>query len=254
MADFVLTTDHDHVRVLALNRPAQRNAMDTALLAELLDALSDAVAEPGVRVVVLTGSGGAFSGGADLREPLDHAATVRRMELFSMVYEAIGTCPKPTVAAIEGACVGGGAEVAAACDIRVGDGTTRVRFPGAALGIPIGASKLVGLVGLGAAKDLVFTSRTVDAAEAYRLGYLQRLVEDGTALAAALQVAADIAGNHQEAVAQLKRHFASFSGLGDRIVAENDAIHALAEAGGDYGALTMPKPGVGAWAGGAWEK
>ncbi len=243
--------DRDAARVLTLNRPHVRNAMDTALLGELLDAFADAVAADGVRVVVVTGAAGTFSAGADLREPLDHAAGVRRMDLFAAVYEAVGTCPKPTVAAVEGACVGGGVEVAAACDIRVAAATATFRFPGAALGIPVGAAKLVGLVGLGAAKDLVFTARTFDAAEALRLGFVQRVVAAGEARDAALDLAGAIAANADDAVRFLKRMFLGFSGTGDRIAAENDALHAVAEAGGDYTAVTMPDPRL-AWTQRTW--
>lgn len=231
-----------HVAVVVLNRPAVRNAMSTALLGELLEALGDVLRDSAVRAVVLTGSGGSFSAGADLREDLDHAGQVRRMELFGQVYEAVGTSPTVTIAALAGHCVGGGAEVAAACDLRVADPTARFRFPGAALGIPVGAAKLVGLVGLGTAKDLVLTSRTIDAGEAHRIGLVQRLTEPGEALDGARAVAAAVAGQHPDAVAHLKRQFARFSGLGDRLHVENDGLRALAEAGGDYGALTMPDP------------
>jgi enoyl-CoA hydratase/carnithine racemase len=248
----MLTTTQDGpVRILTLDRPEARNAMDTALLAALLDAVGDGVADPATRVLVLTGAGETFSAGADLREPLDHDGAVRRMDLFCQVYEAIGTSPKPTVAAISGACIGGGAEVAAAADVRVCHPSARFRFPGAAIGFPVGAAKLVGLVGLGAAKDLVLTARTFDAEEALRLGFVQAVAED--VLAAASLRAALIADNDRDAVAWLKRQFATFSGLGDRIAAENDALHAHAEADGDFGALTMPDPKkVGGWAGGGW--
>ncbi|MDP9404984.1 MAG: enoyl-CoA hydratase/isomerase family protein [Actinomycetota bacterium] len=249
----VAVEDRGAARVLTLTRPDVRNAMDTPLLGELLDALAGAVAADDVRVVVVTGAASTFSAGADLREPLDHAAAVRRMDLFAAVYEAVGTCPKPTVAAVEGACVGGGVEVAAACDIRVAASTAAFRFPGAALGIPVGAAKLVGLVGLGAAKELVFTARTFDAAEALRLGFVQRVVGAGEALDAALELAAAIAANSHDAVRFLKRMFLGFSGTGDRIAAENDALHAVAEAGGDYTAVTMPDPRL-AWTQRTWTR
>jgi len=246
----VLRSDDGHIRLLTLSRPAARNAMDTALLAALLDAVSDAVADDAVRALVVTGDAGSFSAGADLREPLDDAGRVRRMDLFGEVYAAVAGCPKPIVAAVAGPCVGGGAEVAAACDVRVADPTASFRFPGAALGFPIGPAKLVGLVGLGAAKDLVLTSRTVGADEAVRLGLVQRRSPDGEVVATAREVARAMAANDPVVVAYLKRQFDRFSGLGDRIAAENDALHALAEAGGDYAALTMPKPGAG-WSHGA---
>lgn len=238
----VASEDHGAVRVLALQRPDARNAMNTALLAELLDALADASAAEGVRVLVITGSGGCFSAGADLHEPLDHDGRVRRTDLFCQVSEALGISPKPTIAAVEGPCVGGGIEVAAACDLRVAGAAASFRFPGAALGIPVGAAKLVGLVGLGAAKDLVLTSRTFAVDEALRIGFVQRLTPEGDALGVACEVAAQIAGNDPDAVGQLKRHFARFSGVGDRIAVENDAMHGLAEVDGDYTLLTMPDP------------
>lgn len=233
---------HDAATVLRMNRPEARNAMNTAMLEQLLEALADAAADDAVSAVVVTGAGGYFSAGADLREELDHDASVRRMDLFCAVYEAVATSPKPVVAAIEGHCVGGGIEVAAAADIRVADPTASFRFPGATLGIPVGAAKLVDLIGLGAAKDLVLTSRTFGTDEAWRLGFVQRMADPGTALAVALGVVAEITANNPNAVAFLRRQFLGFTGLADRVAAENDVLHALAEAGGDYTAITMAKP------------
>lgn len=231
--------------VLTFNRPDARNAMNTALLEQLLDALAEAAADENVPAVVFTGAGGVFSAGADLREELDHDASVRRMDLFCQVYEAVATFPKPTVAAIEGHCVGGGIEVAAAADLRVADPTASFRFPGATLGIAVGAAKVIGLVGLGAAKDLVLTSRTFGTDEAWRLGFVQRIAEPGAALPAALAVVAEITANNPAAVSYLRRQFLAFTGVADRIAAENDVLLALAEAGGDYGAVTMPNPAGG---------
>jgi enoyl-CoA hydratase/carnithine racemase len=241
------------VRTLTMSRPAVRNAMDTALLGVLLDAVTDAVDDERVAVLVLAGDAGHFSAGADVKEPLDAAGHVRRMELFGQVYEAVATCPKATVAAVAGSCVGGGAEVAASCDVRVAGPDARFRFPGAALGYPVGAAKLVGLVGLGTAKDLVLTSRTIDVAEAHRIGLVQRLA-DGDPLPLAHEVAQTIAANKPHAVTYLKAQFDRFSGLGDRVQAENDALHALAEAEGDFTALTAPNPKTASgWSATAWK-
>lgn len=228
--------------VLRFDRPDARNAMNTPLLEALLDALADAAADDDVGAVVFAGAGGVFSAGADLREELDHTGSVRRMDLFCQVYEAVATFPKPTVAAIEGHCVGGGIEVAAATDIRVADPTASFRFPGATLGIAVGAAKLIGLVGLGAAKDLVLTSRTFGVDEAWRLGFVQRVADRGQALETALSVVGEITVNNPAAVSYLRRQFLAFTGLADRVAAENDVLHALAEAGGDYSAVTMPNP------------
>ena len=237
--------DHDAARILRFDRPQARNAMSTELLSQLLDALEDAARTDGVAAVVFTGAGGSFSAGADLREQLDHAGSVRRMDLFCQVYEAVANYPKPTIAAIEGHCVGGGIEVAAATDIRVADPTASFRFPGATLGIAVGAAKLVGLVGLGTAKDLVLTSRTFDAAEAWRMGFVQRMADPGRAVELGLEVAAEITANNPQAVAFLRRQFTTFSGLADRVAAENDVLHALAESGGDYHAVTHTDPKYG---------
>ena len=240
------------VRELRLARPAARNAMDTALLAALLDAVADAVEDGQVVAVLLSGADGHFSAGADVKEPLDRPGHVRRMELFGQVYEAVASCPKLTVAALTGSVVGGGAEVAAACDIRVAGHDARLRFPGAALGVPVGAAKLVGLVGLGTAKDLVLTSRTIDAQEAHRVGLVQRLVADPHAVS--LDICQAVASQDLRAVSYLKSQFDTFSGLGDRVAAENDALHALAEAGGDFRALTAPNPKTtSGWSAVAWK-
>lgn len=254
VADTPTDTDPDRViRTITMSRPAARNAMNTPMLMELLDHLTDAVNAERVAVLVLTGDAGHFSGGADLKESMDRAAQVRRMELFSQVYETVATCPKATVAAVQGACVGGGAEVAVSADIRVAGHDLVMRFPGASLGFPVGAAKLVGLVGLGQAKDLVLTTRSIDVDEAFRLGIIQRVV-DGDPLRAAIEVAQVIAGNDAHAVTYLKAQFDRFSGLGDRVAAENDGLHALAEAGGDYTALTAPNPKTtSGWSATAWK-
>lgn len=227
--------------------------MSTALLAQFLDAVMDARTAEEVGSIVIAGDAGHFSAGADVKEALDQTGHVRRMELFGAVYEAVATSPKATIAAIDGSCVGGGAEVATSCDIRVAGPDARFRFPGAALGYPVGPAKLVGLVGLGTAKDLVLTSRTIDVVEAYRLGLVQRLV-DGAALPHALEIARTIAGNDAHTVTYLKAQFDRFSGLGDRVAAENDALRSHAQAGGDYTALTAPNPKTtSGWSATAWK-
>ena len=97
--------------------------------------------------------------------------------------------PKPTVAACHGACVGGGAEIAVACDLRVGGSNLRLRFPGAALGVPVGPARLVTLCGLSVAKYLLLTSKEVDADVAYRWGLVHKVVPAPRTEEAALQLA-----------------------------------------------------------------
>ena len=251
----VATTSWDRARLLTLQRPQARNALSTELLAELLDAIGDAAGRQGVRAIVLAGEGGSFSAGADVHEPLDHAGRVRWMELFTAVGEALATSPVPTVAAVSGACVGGGAELAAACDLRVAEPGASFRFPGAARGYPVGAAKLVGLVGLGTAKDLVLTGRTVEVDEALRLGLVQRVAgEEGAVLGLARTVADEIAAGQPEAIHHLRRQLATYSGAPDRVAAEHDLLRALTEAGGDYDAIggVEGRGGAGGFAAGNW--
>lgn len=227
----VRTAGHGPVRVLEMARPAVRNAMSTALVERLLGELEAAVGDAEVRAIVLTGAGGHFSAGADLKEPLDHAGARHRLERFGELYTALASCPTPTIAAVHGVCVGGGIEAATAADIRVADPSARFRVAGAAMGYPVGAAKLVGLVGLGTAKELALTGRTIDADEARRVGLVQRLADSGGALGRAIGLGEEIAANRADAVLALKQQFAAFSGLADRVAAENDAVRALLDAG-----------------------
>ncbi len=216
--------------VLTMHRPAVRHAMDTALLAAMVEALDDAANDPDLRGLALTGSGGVFSAGADVREVTPDGGR-RRMELFTTVYEQLTLLRVPTAAAIEGPAVGGGAEAAAACDLRVAARSASVRFPGAIYGVPVGFARTIGQVGLSGAKDWVLSSRDVPAEEAERRGFVQRLVPDGEALVAALAWLEQVASRDAATVALLKRLFAEHGGLRDRVAFENDALRAQAETG-----------------------
>ena len=218
------------IRVLTMHRPAVRHAMDTALLAALVDALDEAARDPDLRGVALTGSGGVFSAGADVREVTPDGGR-RRMELFTTVYEQLTLLRVPTAAAVEGPAVGGGAEAAAACDLRVAAASASFRFPGAIYGVPVGVARTIGQVGLSVAKDWVLSSRDVPAAEAERRGFVQRLVPDGDALPTALTWLEQVATRDAATVALLKRLFAEHGGLRDRVAFENDALRAQAETG-----------------------
>ena len=198
--------DGQGVALLRLERPEARNAIDTQMLVEMLEHLAVARDDDAVRALVLSSSDQmGLSAGADVKEQLDEQGKVRRMQLFADLYDAIVALPKPTVAACHGDVVGGGAEIAVACDLRVGGANLRMRFPGAALGVPVGPARLVTLCGLAAAKYLLLTSRTVGADEALRLGLVNRVAPAASTEEAALEVAATVAAHPPEAVARLKR-------------------------------------------------
>jgi methylglutaconyl-CoA hydratase len=142
------------------------------------------------------------------------------MQLFSDLYDAIVAFPKPTIAACHGDVVGGGAEIAVACDMRVGGSNLRMRFPGAALGVPVGPARLVTLCGLAAAKYLLLSSRTVGADEALRLGLVNRVAPAAGTEQAALELASEVAAHPPEAVAQLKRMLHEWDDVVGRSAAE----------------------------------
>jgi len=198
--------DPHGVALLRLERPEARNAIDTQMLAEMLEHLAVARAGDATRVLVISSSDQmGLSAGADVKERLDEEGKVRRMQLFADLYDSIVAFPKPTVAACHGDVVGGGAEIAIACDMRVGGSNLRMRFPGAALGVPVGPARLVTLCGLATAKYLLLSSRTVGADEALRLGLVNRIAPAAATEEAALDLAASVAGHPAEAVARLKR-------------------------------------------------
>jgi len=209
------------VALLRLDRPKSRNAIDTQMLVELLEHLAVAREDEAVRVLVFSSADHlGFSAGADVREQLDEAGHVRRMQLFADLYDAVVTFPKPTIAACHGDVVGGGAEIAIGCDMRVGGSNLRMRFPGAALGVPVGPARLVTLCGLAAAKYLLFSSRTVGADEALRLGLVNRVAPAAGTEDAALELAADVAAHPPESVAQLKRMLHGWDDLEGRTAIE----------------------------------
>jgi len=200
------TVDERGVALLRLERGKARNAINTRMLNEMLGHLAAARDDGSVRVLTISSADHmGLSAGADVREEMDDEAKVARMQLFADLYDEIVAFPKPTVAACHGDVVGGGAEIAIACDMRVGGSNLRMRFPGAALGVPVGPARLVTLCGLAAAKYLLLSSRTVGADEALRLGLVNRVAPAAATEDSALELAGQVAAHPPEAVARLKR-------------------------------------------------
>jgi enoyl-CoA hydratase/carnithine racemase len=222
----------DGVELLRLDRPAARNAMDTALLETLLAALAELAADPSLRVLVIgTTSPGALSAGADVAETLDAAGGVRRMERFTELYAAVEAFPLPTIAVCVGNVVGAGAELAAGCDVRVGGDNLKLTWVGARLGVPVGPARLIGLVGLGRAKELIFSSRVIGLQEALDIGFLQEGGPAEEAEARAVALARTIAGRSPAGVRQLKALFREFEGGEARVARENEGLIAFQREG-----------------------
>ncbi len=215
--------DPDGVALLQLDRPDRRNAINTAMLVELLGHLESARDDGEVRVLVLSSTDHmGLSAGADIREELDRDGAIRKMELFAQLYDELTGFPRPTVAACHGACVGGGAEIAVACDLRVGGSNLRLRFPGAGLGVPVGPARLVTLCGLSVAKYLLLTSKEVAADEALRWGLVHRVAPAQATEQAALTLAAQVAEHPPESVARIKRMLHDWDGVVERSRSEGE--------------------------------
>ena len=188
---------------VVIDRPQARNAMTFAMWERLRDLARELDADPDVKVVIITGAGSeAFVAGTDIAEfrafsgPQDGVAYETRMEAVIVALEAIRV---PTIAAVAGACTGGGVSVAATCDLRIGEPGTRVGVPIArTLGnciSPRNLARVAGLVGLDSATALLLTGSLLSAAEAHRLGFLSELVEESGALQSrAHELALQIAG------------------------------------------------------------
>lgn len=198
--------DDRGVALIQLNRPKALNAINTEMLLELIELTGNARDDEAVRVLVFSSTDySALSAGADIKEDVDADGKVRKMQLFADLYDAVVQFPKPTVAACHGYTVGGGAEIAIACDVRVGGSNLQMRFPGAALGVPVGPARLVTLCGLSHAKYLLLTSNTVKADEALRIGLVNQVTPGAATENAALELAGRMAAHEPEAVATLKR-------------------------------------------------
>jgi enoyl-CoA hydratase/carnithine racemase len=216
--------------LIRLHRPEVRNALDVSLLGELVDAFDRLGRRDDIRGLVLTGADGAFSAGADLAER-SNPDRRRWTELFTLAQELLVDLPMPTVAAIEGAAIGGGAELAGGCDVRIAGRSALLRFPGAVHGVPVGVARTIGQVGLSVAKEWVLSGRPIPAEEAERRGFVQRLVEDGEAVDTAIAWLTVVAERDAPTIALLGRLFDQQSGLRDRVAFENDLLRVQAESG-----------------------
>jgi len=186
--DKTLLVARDGARVtLTMNRPQRLNALGLAEWGQLADAVLAASADASLRAVVITGAGNAFAAGGDIEE----FTRVRRTPAEAQAYDvrvmratrAIADCPHPVIAAINGACVGGGLEIACVCDLRIAVKSARFGIPVARLGMsapPEEIPALVQLIGIDGALELLLEARFYDASEALAKGLVTRVVaEDG---------------------------------------------------------------------------
>ncbi len=209
---------------IILNRPERRNALSLDMWAQIPNMISTAEADPDVKVVIIHGGeAGAFAAGADISEFATAYATRDKARAsgntIGAALNAVEKCTKPTIAAIEGACVGGGVSLSVAADLRVAGAGSKFGITPAKLGIvyPGGDTRrLVDLIGASRSKDLLMTGRIFPAEEAMSLGLINRLVPKGDALDAAKQLGTDIAAVSQWSTRAIKRMIAGLeSGWAD---------------------------------------
>jgi enoyl-CoA hydratase len=193
---------------VVLNRPDVRNAIDKAMIDELHAALDELSARDDLSAVVFSGAGGkAFAGGADIAQLRARKSREALMAINARLFQRVEEFPAPTIAAITGFALGGGCELAMACDVRVAGRGAKLGQPEVALGIiPAagGTQRLPRLVGLGRAKELIFTGRVVDATEAERIGLVNFVVDDDQVMTRAHALAADVAKQGRLAVRMAK--------------------------------------------------
>lgn len=208
----------DGVVELVLDRPEKKNALSIALRDELADILDDLAADPSVRVVVLTGAGDTFSAGFDLAEfaaaAEDEELATRLWASSDRYHQRVLTFPLPIVAAINGAALAGGFDLATMCDLRIAGASARFARPEGSFG-EILYGPLHDLLGAAVARDLSLTRRSVDAQEALRIGLVSRVVDDDDLRPESIVVASTIAEASRPLLVSHKAKFIARSGVGE---------------------------------------
>lgn len=199
------------VLVWTIDRPAQKNALDHATLHALADAVQDAKTDPTARAAVLTSTGHVFVSGGDLHELRDRHSpqdAERFSDLGYDLFRSMSELRFPIIAAMPGPAIGGGAELAMACDLRVADVRCKISFKQVRMGVTTAwgtVPRLVAAVGSSTAARLLYTAHEVAAAEAKLIGLVDEVTENGLARTTALAWANDIAQGSPTAVAHLKK-------------------------------------------------
>ena len=205
----LIIQDNGAVRVIKINNPEALNALNTAILKELDAAFTEVAEDNGILAVVLTGEGRAFVAGADISEMKSKNAIEGEIfgKLGASVFRKIELLPKPVIAAVNGFALGGGCELAMSCDIRLASAKAKFGQPEVGLGITPGFSgtqRMPRLIGMGKAKELIYTADIIDAAEAYRIGLVNHVYEPEALMEEAMKMAEKIASKAPIAVKNSK--------------------------------------------------
>ncbi|BBY25751.1 enoyl-CoA hydratase/isomerase family protein [Mycobacterium stomatepiae] len=229
-SDSVIVENRGPVRIVTLNRPEKRNAVDIAVRLELGGAIEDAGQDDSVRAIVLTGAGSAFCSGGDITsmERMPPGRAMERTQLAQRVIRAIWNAGKPVVAAVEGSAFGAGVALAAACDRVVAARGARfaTTFTNVGLAGDMGTfASLPSRVGVARARQMLMMPTPIDAPTALDLGLVDALVDPGTALAAALADAERLAAGPTRAYGVIKTMLAAGSALSPFELLDLEAEH-----------------------------
>ena len=205
----LIIQDNGAVRVIKINNPEALNALNTAILKELDAAFTEVAEDNGILAVVLTGEGRAFVEAQDISEMKSKNAIEGEIfgKLGASVFRKIELLPKPVIAAVNGFALGGGCELAMSCDIRLASAKAKFGQPEVGLGITPGFSgtqRMPRLIGMGKAKELIYTADIIDAAEAYRIGLVNHVYEPEALMEEAMKMAEKIASKAPIAVKNSK--------------------------------------------------
>ena len=199
MAEYenIITETHGRVGLVRLNRPKAMNALSSALVEELMDALHVFDQDEQIGVLVITGNERAFAAGADIKEMVDASAVEMLLKDTISKFDRIRQVSKPVIAAVSGWCLGGGCELAMSCDMIVASESARFGQPEITIGVIPGAGgtqRLTRAVGKALAMEMVLNNRTLTAEEALHYGLVNRVVPVERCLEEALHLAAEIPG------------------------------------------------------------
>jgi 2-(1,2-epoxy-1,2-dihydrophenyl)acetyl-CoA isomerase len=214
----ILIENDGPVRTITLNRPAARNAIDIPLRIALAEAVAEADRDARVRAIILTGAGSTFCSGGDITtmQQTSKAAALERIQLAQQVIREIWATPKPVVAAVEGAAVGAGTALAAACDLVIAarDARFATTFLNVGLAGDMGVNaSLPARIGVGRTRQMLMMAQPITAAEALDWGLVDAITEPGDALAQANSEAMRLAARPAEALATIKRMLAAATGM-----------------------------------------
>jgi enoyl-CoA hydratase len=204
--EYLTLESTDRIATLTVNRPDKLNALNDATIAELGHAIDDIRVDEKIAGVIVTGAGRAFVAGADIAELSSQTPVLAkaRSRAGQDVFRRFETCPKPVIAAVNGFALGGGCELAMACHIRIASEAAKFGQPESKLGILPGfggSQRLARLVGKGRAIQLLLTGEMIDAAEAYRIGLVNRVVHAAELMGSAREMMKQILANGPLAVA-----------------------------------------------------